>query len=36
MRDDVQALCDPRFVLVLALTLLPLIVLCGFILIEAS
>jgi hypothetical protein len=35
MRDDIEVLCDPRFIGILALALLPLFLSCGFILLEA-
>ena len=35
MRDDIEVLCDPRFLGIFGLALLPLILSCGFILLEA-
>jgi hypothetical protein len=35
MRDDIEVLSDPWFLGILLLVLLPLILSCGFILIEA-
>jgi hypothetical protein len=35
MRDDIEVICDPRFLGILGLALLPLVLSCGFILLEA-